>query len=370
MNYEITVNEIANGGNIRGFASVVFEDSFKVTGIAVMERSDNGELFVAMPRYKSSTDDSGYRDICNPITKDFREELYGNILAAYDNLINEGTKRYTVGEPKDGELDFSVRVYPFEREGSSIRGLGSIVIGDSFAVGNISILNGKKGLFVSMPSRLQKGRKEGDNPKYTDICFPVTAECRKAVYDGLLKAYEQELTKMQVAGTPAEDKKQAKGGGIREKCRQVVSRVKAQGKRALNGMAGFLHLREGVERLKGVTEKMAGRLDALSESVEQEREISMQRKTDKDMKAEPAEIKDRRMQEGPGSAQKPHFTYQDEVRDFMGQVVAENKSYGSGADAFDAFMAYREGKGTKEQTGASGRTAMQQPLVPAAGQAR
>ena len=28
MNYEITVNEIANGGNIRGFASVVFEDSF------------------------------------------------------------------------------------------------------------------------------------------------------------------------------------------------------------------------------------------------------------------------------------------------------------------------------------------------------
>ena len=157
---------------------------------------------------------------------------------------------------------------------------------------------------------------------------------------------------------------------IREKCRQVVSGVKAQGKRALNGMAGFLHLREGVERLKGVTEKMAGRLDALSESVEQEREISMQRKTDKDMKAEPAEIKDRRMQEGPGSAQKPHFTYQDEVRDFMGQVVAENKSYGSGADAFDAFMAYREGKGTKEQTGASGRTAMQQPLVPAAGQAR
>ena len=45
--------------------------------------------------------------------------------------------------------------------------------------------------------------------------FPVTAECRKAVYDGLLKAYEQELTKAQVAGRPAEDKKQAKGG-IRE----------------------------------------------------------------------------------------------------------------------------------------------------------
>ena len=121
-------------------------------------------------------------------------------------------------------------------------------------------------------------------------------------------------------------------------------------------MAGFLHLREGVERLKDVTEKMAGSLDALSESVEKEREISMQGNVERTVKA--------------GPAQKPHLTYQDEVQDFMGQVVAENKSYGSGADAFDAFMAYREGKGTKEQTGAAGRTAMQQPFIPAAGQAR
>ena len=217
MNYEITVNEVANGGKIKGYASVVFEDSFKITGIAVMERSDNGELFVAMPRYKTDRDDSGYKDICNPVTKDFREELYGNILTAYDNLINGGTKHYMVGDPKNGELDFSVRVHPYEREGSNIRGFGSVVFGDSFAVGNISILNGKKGLFVSMPSRTQRARKEGDKTKYVDICFPVTAECRKAVYEELLKAYEQELTKLQVAGTPpAEDKAKAKSGGVRE----------------------------------------------------------------------------------------------------------------------------------------------------------
>ena len=90
------------------------------------------------------------------------------------------------------------------------------MFGDSFAVNNISILNGKKGLFVSMPSRTQRPRKEGDKTKYVDICFLVTAECRKAVYDGLLKAYEQELTKLQVAGTPAEDKAKAKSGGVRE----------------------------------------------------------------------------------------------------------------------------------------------------------
>ncbi|MBR1744186.1 MAG: hypothetical protein IJ733_20465, partial [Lachnospiraceae bacterium] len=115
-------------------------------------------------------------------------------------------------------------------------------------------------------------------------------------------------------------------------------------------------------------QKMAGSLDALSESVEKEREISMQGKTGKDMKADQIEIKDRRRQEE--SAHKAQRTYQDEVQDFMGQTVAEKRSYGSGADAFDAFMAYREGKGTKEQTGSAGRTAMQQPIIPAAGQAR
>lgn len=140
---------------------------------------------------------------------------------------------------------------------------------------------------------------------------------------------------------------------IREKCRQVISGVKAQGKRALNGMAGLLHLREGVERLRGITEKMAGGLDALSESVKKEQEISMQGKVDRTVKAE--------------TAQKPHFTYQDEVQDFMGQAVAENRSYGSGADAFDAFMAYREGKGSKDPVGVA---AIQQPFIPTAGQTR
>lgn len=41
-----------------------------------------------MPRYKSSErDENGgivYKDVCNPITAEFREELYGNILEAFE----------------------------------------------------------------------------------------------------------------------------------------------------------------------------------------------------------------------------------------------------------------------------------------------
>ena len=77
MKYSIRVNEVKNkDGNIRGFATVVFGDSFKVTNIAILENMEKGQLFVSMPRYKSSErDENGnvYKDICNPITKEFRE---------------------------------------------------------------------------------------------------------------------------------------------------------------------------------------------------------------------------------------------------------------------------------------------------------
>ena len=62
MNYEITVNQLnKEDGNIRAFASVVFEESFKVSNIAVIENKE-GQCFVSMPRYASSKDDSGYQD--------------------------------------------------------------------------------------------------------------------------------------------------------------------------------------------------------------------------------------------------------------------------------------------------------------------
>ena len=88
MKYSIKVNEVRakEGSNIKGFATVVFGDSFKITNIAILENKDKGELFVSMPRYRSNERDESngviYKDVCNPITAEFREELYTNILDA------------------------------------------------------------------------------------------------------------------------------------------------------------------------------------------------------------------------------------------------------------------------------------------------
>ena len=120
MKYSVNVNILEQpAGNVKGFASVVFADCFKVSNIAIVE-SKKGELFVSMPRYASSKD-SEYHDICNPITKEFRAEIYGNILTAFGQAQRGGEKSMTVGNQKETQLAYHVKVTPFEREGSNIR---------------------------------------------------------------------------------------------------------------------------------------------------------------------------------------------------------------------------------------------------------
>ena len=146
MKCSIRVNEVKNSdGNLKGFATVVFDDCFKVTNIAILGAKDSGGLFLSMPRYRTNERDNNgviYKDVCNPITKDFREELYGNILNAYERLQRQD---YEQEQQKGGQEtrdmpDFSVSVTPIEREGSNIKGLARIYFDDCFIVNNVNIL--------------------------------------------------------------------------------------------------------------------------------------------------------------------------------------------------------------------------------------
>lgn len=202
MKYSIRVNEVKNKeGNLKGFATVVFGDSFKITNIAILENSEKGELFVSMPRYKSSERDENngviYKDVCNPITKEFREELYENILEAFEKVKAQDKEQ---GEKLEGNVEmpeFSVSVTPYEREGSNIRGLARIYFEDSFIVNNINILQGNDKVFVAMPSYKTKQVDEQNKPVYQDVCYPVTKEFREKLYGEILETYEKEKVKQQ-----------------------------------------------------------------------------------------------------------------------------------------------------------------------------
>lgn len=203
MKYSIRVNEVKNNeGNLKGFATVVFSDCFKITNIAILENTERGQLFVSMPRYRSSErDENGnvYKDICNPITKEFREELYGNILKAYENLQKQdkeqGQNQKQEREECQEVIEFSVSVTPFEREGSNIKGLARIYFEDSFIVNNVNILQGKENLFVAMPSYKTKQMDENGKPVYQEVCYPVTKAFRDKLYKEIISVYQWEVNK-------------------------------------------------------------------------------------------------------------------------------------------------------------------------------
>lgn len=196
MKYAIKVNEVKKeNGNVKGFATVVFGDSFKITNIAIVENKNKGQLFVSMPRYKSNErgeDGSAiYKDVCNPITAEFREELYSNILEEFERVQAQGQPERGT-EKEVAPPEFSVTVTPYEREGSNIRGLARIYFEDSFIVNNVNILQGKEKVFVAMPSYKTKQKDENGKDIYQDICYPVTKEFRDKLYGAILAVYEQE----------------------------------------------------------------------------------------------------------------------------------------------------------------------------------
>lgn len=195
MKYSISATKTKNQeGNVRGFANLVFGDSFKITNIAILENKEKGTLFVSMPRYKSGErDENGgavYKDVCNPITAEFREELYGNILNAFEQAREADNSQYR--ELVETEMpEFSVTVTPYEREGSNIRGLARIYFDDSFIVNNVSILQGKDKVFVAMPSYKTKQTDEQGKAVYQDVCYPVTKEFREKLYAEIVSQYEK-----------------------------------------------------------------------------------------------------------------------------------------------------------------------------------
>ncbi|MEZ3468063.1 MAG: SpoVG family protein [Schaedlerella sp.] len=76
------------GSNVRAIASVNVADAFAIHGLKVID-SEKG-LFVSMPQSKYEKDGkTQYSDICHPITAEARTEMFGTVLAAYEQKLQE-----------------------------------------------------------------------------------------------------------------------------------------------------------------------------------------------------------------------------------------------------------------------------------------
>lgn len=75
-----------------------------------------------------------------------------------------------------------VKVYPARKNGR-LKAYATIVFDNSFIIRDLKVIEGDKGLFVSMPSRR---RKDGT---FRDIVHPLNVETRKLIEDTVIAEY-------------------------------------------------------------------------------------------------------------------------------------------------------------------------------------
>lgn len=78
------------------------------------------------------------------------------------------------------------------KDEAKLKGIASITIDECFVIHDIKVIEGKDGLFISMPS---KKTNEGE---HKDICHPIKTETREMIKEEVINAYNKALE------TPAE----------------------------------------------------------------------------------------------------------------------------------------------------------------------
>ena len=85
---EVKIHALHTSGPVLADASVDLNGCFAVRGIKVVDGSSGP--FVSMPSYKAK---DGYRDICFPCTKEFRQQFHQAVLDAYQQELAQLPQR-------------------------------------------------------------------------------------------------------------------------------------------------------------------------------------------------------------------------------------------------------------------------------------
>jgi len=92
----------------------------------------------------------------------------------------------------------SCRVFLNEKEDDRLKGFASIILNDQFAVCDLKIIRGDRGLFVAFPSRR---RRDGT---FHDVAHPIVPRLRQHIEEIVLAKYDRVLDGEE-SGMPKDD---------------------------------------------------------------------------------------------------------------------------------------------------------------------
>lgn len=93
--------------------------------------------------------------------------------------------------------------------GGATKAIASVTLDNWYVVKGLRVVDGKKGLFVSMPQ--ESYTDKGGEKKYSNIFFPITNAAKMELQDAVLKAYDQYLDQQHEAVQDAQFEDQGMG---------------------------------------------------------------------------------------------------------------------------------------------------------------
>jgi stage V sporulation protein G len=82
---EVKVFPVENGGRLRAFATLVFDDCFIIRDLKVIQGDKT--LFVSMPSRRRR--DGSFRDIVHPLNSETRSDVEERVIKEYNKIAEE-----------------------------------------------------------------------------------------------------------------------------------------------------------------------------------------------------------------------------------------------------------------------------------------
>lgn len=88
---------------------------------------------------------------------------------------------------EEKQMKFTAEIKKVFDGDDKLKAIASVILDDCFIVKSVRVVDGSKGMFISLPSR------RNVNGDFMELCFPLSAEVRRELTASVLAAYQAAL---------------------------------------------------------------------------------------------------------------------------------------------------------------------------------
>lgn len=107
-------------------------------------------------------------------------------------------------------MKVDVKINSLQLGEGNIKANAQILLDDCIEIRNVKVMNGKNGLFASMPAY------QASDGKYYELCAPINKDARTAINTAVVNAYNRTIAQMMAQGqqqNPPQNPAQGQYGG-------------------------------------------------------------------------------------------------------------------------------------------------------------